>query len=75
MIYSYHQVYIKINGKDVPFHMKVGDTGEAFFVFETDQEVPDYLQTSPLVGPLADENGSGLLNEVNMKPSFLRKGC
>lgn len=37
--------------------MKVGDTGEAFFVFETDQDVPADLQTSPLTGPLGDDEG------------------
>lgn len=50
-------VYIKINDQDAPFHMKVGDTGEAFFVFETDQDVPADLQTSPLTGPLGDDEG------------------
>jgi phosphatidate phosphatase LPIN len=35
--------------------MKVGDTGEAFFVFETDQDVPADMQTSPITGPVADE--------------------
>lgn len=35
--------------------MKVGETGEAFFVFETDADVPEDLQTSPLAGPIADE--------------------
>lgn len=32
--------------------MKIGETGEAFFVFETDvEDLPDDLQTSPLVSP------------------------
>lgn len=34
-----------------PFSMKVGDTGEAFFVIETDEEVPEDLMTSPVVMP------------------------
>lgn len=34
-----------------PFSMKVGETGEAFFVFETDEDVPPDLLTSPVVGP------------------------
>lgn len=29
--------------------MKVGDAGEAFFVFETDHDVPEEFQTSPLL--------------------------
>jgi hypothetical protein len=35
----------------VPFNMKVGEAGEAFFVFETDSDVPDDLITSPLLEP------------------------
>lgn len=34
-----------------PFSMKVGETGEAFFVIETDEEVPEDLLTSPVVMP------------------------
>lgn len=29
--------------------MKVGEAGEAFFVVETDAEVPEELQTSPVM--------------------------
>lgn len=29
--------------------MKVGEAGEAFFVVETDEEVPEELQTSPVI--------------------------
>lgn len=35
----------------MPFNMKVGEAGEAFFVFETDSDVPDDLITSPLLEP------------------------
>lgn len=31
--------------------MKLGEGGEAFFVFETTDDVPASLQTSPLVSP------------------------
>ena len=31
--------------------MKLGEGGEAFFVFETSHEVPESLQTSPVVSP------------------------
>lgn len=31
--------------------MKLGEGGEAFFVFETSDSVPEALQTSPLVSP------------------------
>lgn len=40
-----------MNGRVVDFPMKVGDAGEAFFVFETEQEVPEEFATSPLAGP------------------------
>lgn len=42
---------ITVNGKNVPFNMKIGEAGEAFFVFETDDDVPDDLITSPLLEP------------------------
>ena len=31
--------------------MKLGEGGEAFFVFETSDDIPDSLQTSPVVSP------------------------
>ena len=31
--------------------MKLGEGGEAFFVFETAEDIPASLQTSPLVSP------------------------
>jgi len=40
-----------VNGKAVPFNMKIGEAGEVFFVFETDVDVPDDLITSPLLEP------------------------
>ena len=42
---------ITVNGNAVPFNMKIGEAGEAFFVFETDSDVPDDLITSPLLEP------------------------
>ncbi len=46
---------VTINGRVVDFPMKVGDAGEAFFVFETEQDVPEEFATSPLAGPTADK--------------------
>lgn len=40
-----------VNGAKQPYSMKLGEGGEAFFVFETSDEIPDSLQTSPLVSP------------------------
>ncbi|KAF9427168.1 hypothetical protein BGZ94_005370 [Podila epigama] len=47
-------VEVRVNGQVIPFAMKVGDAGEAFFVFETDDYVPDEFATSPIAGPSDD---------------------
>jgi phosphatidate phosphatase LPIN len=47
-------VIVRVNDKEVPFIMKVGETGEAFFIFETTEDVPADMQTSPLAEPVAD---------------------
>ncbi|KAI1901395.1 hypothetical protein AGOR_G00034000 [Albula goreensis] len=41
---------IEVNGVPVDLHMKLGDSGEAFFVQETEEEkiVPAFLATSPI---------------------------
>jgi len=44
-------VEFKVNGVAQNYAMKLGDGGEAFFVFETSSQVPEALQTSPLVSP------------------------
>lgn len=43
-------VDIEINGEPLDIHMKLGETGEAFFVEELDdeKEIPDHLATSPI---------------------------
>lgn len=43
---------ITVNDEQIPFYMKVAETGEAFFVFETDEDVPNDLQTSPISSPI-----------------------
>ncbi|KAL9937439.1 hypothetical protein V8E36_003848 [Tilletia maclaganii] len=49
------KVTLHLNGspEPLPFHMKVGETGEAFFVLEVDDndsaEIPDALVTSPIL--------------------------
>jgi len=45
------QVNVSVNGHPMPYNMKIGEAGEAFFVFETEDEVPDDLITSPLLQP------------------------
>ncbi|KAG8832137.1 hypothetical protein FRC17_001970 [Serendipita sp. 399] len=43
------KVNVLVNGRPIPFNMKIGEAGEAFFVFETEEEVPADLMTSPIL--------------------------
>jgi phosphatidate phosphatase LPIN len=43
-------VKVLVNGQPIPFDMKIGEAGEAFFVLETEEEVPEDLLTSPILG-------------------------
>jgi phosphatidate phosphatase LPIN len=45
----YGKVNVSVNGHPIPFNMKIGEAGEAFFVFETDEDVPPDLITSPIL--------------------------
>lgn len=45
------KVEFKVNGVKQNYAMKLGDGGEAFFVFETSSDIPEALQTSPLISP------------------------
>ncbi|KAJ3569096.1 hypothetical protein NP233_g5276 [Leucocoprinus birnbaumii] len=49
------QVNVSINGQPIPYAMKIGEAGEAFFVFETDEDVPADLITSPILHPTRPE--------------------
>ncbi|KAF3932799.1 Lipin-3 [Dactylella cylindrospora] len=46
-------VEFRVNGEKTNYPMKLGEGGEAFFVFETTSDIPEDLQTSPLVSPAA----------------------
>lgn len=50
--FSVSQVDIEVNGEPVEIHMKLGDSGEAFFVEEIPEDdestVPENLATSPI---------------------------
>ncbi|KXT07811.1 hypothetical protein AC579_10178 [Pseudocercospora musae] len=48
---SEKKVEFKVNGEKLAFPMKLGEGGEAFFITETHDSVPEALQTSPLVSP------------------------
>ena len=45
------KVEFKVNGEKQNYAMKLGEGGEAFFVFETKETIPQDLQTSPLASP------------------------
>ncbi|KAI0190832.1 LNS2-domain-containing protein [Astrocystis sublimbata] len=45
------KVEFRVNGTKQEYAMKLGEGGEAFFVFETSDKIPQSLQTSPLVSP------------------------
>lgn len=46
--------------------MKIGEAGEAFFIFETDKIVPEELQTSPLAGPSEPSPNVGVINCISL---------
>lgn len=47
------KVEFRVNGSKQEYSMKLGEGGEAFFVFETTENIPESLQTSPLVSPVS----------------------
>ncbi|KAJ1861297.1 lipin Ned1 [Coemansia sp. RSA 2703] len=44
-------VQVIVNDKPAEFYMKVSDSGEAFFVLETESDVPSQFMTSPVASP------------------------
>ncbi|KAL1922001.1 uncharacterized protein VTP21DRAFT_10643 [Calcarisporiella thermophila] len=59
-------VEFRINGELIDLPMKISETGETFFVFETEDEVPEELQTSP---PMYAS--SGTIGSDQEEPPFL----
>jgi phosphatidate phosphatase LPIN len=47
------KVEFRVNGELQYYSMKLGEGGEAFFVFETTRSVPADMQTSPIASPVA----------------------
>ncbi|KAJ8096922.1 Lipin/Ned1/Smp2-domain-containing protein [Lipomyces tetrasporus] len=68
---SQKKVDFSVNGKKVDFAMKLGDGGEAFFVFETDNDVPSDLLTSPVLSPSTSAVSSPA--SVNSSPANLQE--
>ncbi|RDW87617.1 hypothetical protein BP5796_03311 [Coleophoma crateriformis] len=48
---SEKKVEFRVNNAKQDYAMKLGEGGEAFFVFETSDNIPEAMQTSPLVSP------------------------
>lgn len=47
------KVEFRVNGELQDYSMKLGEGGEAFFVFETSASIPAEMQTSPIASPVA----------------------
>ena len=65
----------KVNNAKQNYSMKLGEGGEAFFVFETSDEIPESLQTSPVVSPANSPQGLSLEQNTALpilqEPEFL----
>ncbi|PYH99420.1 nuclear elongation and deformation protein 1 [Aspergillus ellipticus CBS 707.79] len=61
------KVEFRVNGVKQGYAMKLGEGGEAFFVFETTDEIPAALQTSPLVSPTSSPK---MRSEENLSSAF-----
>ncbi|CAI4218642.1 unnamed protein product [Parascedosporium putredinis] len=48
-------VEFRVNGTKQDYSMKLGEGGEAFFVFETTDTIPASLQTSPISSPASTQ--------------------
>lgn len=70
---NHEQVEFRVNGVKTDYPMKLGDGGEAFFVFETSQAVPVDMQTSPLVSPSASPRSMATIPDPALlqEPDYL----
>ncbi|KAI9682271.1 MAG: hypothetical protein M1817_000325 [Caeruleum heppii] len=62
------KVEFHVNDVKQDIAMKLGEGGEAFFIFETSDDIPEALQTSPLVSPAISP--SSLPDEVAGGPEL-----
>ncbi|EAS32219.2 nuclear elongation and deformation protein 1 [Coccidioides immitis RS] len=67
------KVEFRVNGVKQDYAMKLGEGGEAFFVFETANDVPESLQTSPVVSPAASPKHAPFDGDMSAdsEPEFL----
>ncbi|KEY65116.1 hypothetical protein S7711_04206 [Stachybotrys chartarum IBT 7711] len=73
LVPSDKKVEFKVNGVKQEYSMKLGEGGEAFFVFETTDNIPQSLQTSPLVSPVSSPplSPSGSTSASLQEPELL----
>ncbi|PIA12750.1 LNS2-domain-containing protein [Coemansia reversa NRRL 1564] len=64
-------VQVIVNDRVADFYMKVGDSGEGFFVLETESDVPSQFATSPVASPALSFRQSEIAEE---DPDFLDLG-
>jgi phosphatidate phosphatase LPIN len=68
------KVEFKVNDIKQSYSMKLGEGGEAFFVFETTDQIPESLQTSPLISPASSPPNASkdqLYASALPEPTFL----
>lgn len=61
----------KVNDLKQHYAMKLGEGGEAFFVFETSDDIPESMQTSPVISPAASPQS--LLEQDVVSPPALQE--
>lgn len=67
----WEKVEFSVNGVKQDYFMKLGEGGEAFFVFETTDDIPLSQQTSPLVSPTSSPTSSPRGSSTLQEPEFL----
>lgn len=68
------KVEFRVNNTKQNYSMKLGEGGEAFFIFETTDQIPESLQTSPLVSPASSPPNAStehLTPSALAEPTFL----
>ncbi|KAE8451161.1 hypothetical protein EG329_004833 [Mollisiaceae sp. DMI_Dod_QoI] len=67
------KVEFRVNDVKQDYAMKLGEGGEAFFVFETSDNIPEAMQTSPLVSPASSPPLQPAVSNVSAlsEPDFL----
>jgi phosphatidate phosphatase LPIN len=70
------KVEFRVNDVKQNYAMKLGEGGEAFFVFETSDNIPEAMQTSPLVSPASSPPLAAEGSQVSSlsEPDFLDLG-